>query len=152
MAYATVAEMVLKFGETEISRASTPDETPVAGVVSTPVNSALESASAMIDGYLRKRYLVPLSVAPTEVKDACLTLARYTLLTGGGRHASDQVIADKKDVLAWLDRIALGRVLLDLQEVAVGEESFALEHHREPVFGRREGRGGDDDYGNGDWQ
>ena len=33
MAYASVSDMVLRFGETEIARASTPDAAPVTGVV-----------------------------------------------------------------------------------------------------------------------
>lgn len=147
MAYASIADMVLWFGEREIARASTPDEMPVAGVVPAPVTSALENASAIIDGYLRRRYQVPLAVAPSEISRACGTLARYDLLTGGSRQASEQIRDDRKEAMAWLRRISEGTVLLDLQEVSQGDESFATMQSRRDVFSDRQGHEG----GGGFW-
>lgn len=125
MAYANIADMVLRFGEAEMMRATVPDGQPATEVVPGPVVAALDDASAMIDSYLRKRYHVPLTVAPPEINRACCILARYDLNTGGDKAPSEQTKEDRKEVLSWLERIARGLVLLGMEELTDGEESFA---------------------------
>jgi phage gp36-like protein len=152
MAYASIADMVLRYGNNEIARASTPDGVDVGQIVPEPVVAALEDASAVIDGYLRKRYRVPLDVAPTEVQLACCRLARYSLSTGGERQPAEQTQKDQEATMRWLKDISLGHVLLDLQEVAVGQESFAAVHsRRDRLSDRADELGMYDGYGGGFW-
>jgi phage gp36-like protein len=134
MAYASVQDMVDVYGAAEMIRASTPDGAEAVAVVAAPIQAALDDASAIIDTYLRKRYRVPLDVAPPEIARACRTLARYDLSLGGERNPSEQVQKTRDEVMVWLDRIAMGKVVLDLSEVAPGDESYATYSQRDPVF------------------
>ncbi len=150
MAYATVEEMIGRFGEAEMMRLTTPANADLVAVQSAPAKVALEDASAVIDTFLRKRYRAPLDVAPKEIKRACCILARYDLATGEQKQPSETMVAERKETLAWLKQIASGDVVLDLEEVTTGEESFSAMQTRDPVFGRQGCGRGLDDYGPGD--
>lgn len=145
MAYATVADMIERFGEAEMIRVSTPDGADMVAVVCEPVEAALREVSAVIDSYLRKRYRTPLDVAPDEVTRACCILARYELSTGGQRQPTETMTAARKETIDWLSLIARGTVLLDLQEVDIGDQSFAQTESRRPVYGGGCGAGDRDD-------
>lgn len=142
MAYATIQDMVLLCGEAEMIRATTPDGAEAVAIVKAPLLKALENASGMIDTYLRKRYRVPLDLPTPEINDACCKLARYSLSTGGERNPSEQIKISRDETVQWLDRIASGKVLLDLAEVAPGDESFATMESRRDVFSDRGDHGG----------
>jgi phage gp36-like protein len=135
MAYATIGDMVMRFGEAEMIRATTPDGAEAVAIVPAKIEAALSDASAIIDTYLRNRYKVPLDVPPPEINRACCYMARYDVSTGGERQASEQVQKDRDTVIAWLGKIAAGTVVLDLKEVAPGDESFATMQTRPQVFG-----------------
>ena len=148
MAYATVDDMVQRFGAPEMARASTPENTPVTTVIPEPIETALEDASAQIDSFLRKRYAVPLQAVPPEINRACCMLARADLGMGGERNISEQAQAARQEAIKWLGLIATGAVVLGMEEVSPGEESFATGCHRRAVFGDRDG-GCDDAAGEG---
>jgi phage gp36-like protein len=150
MAYARVDDMVRWFGAAEMIRLSTPDGVAASTVVPGPIEDALERASSMIDTYLRKRYQVPLEVAPSEIGRAACLLARYDLSTGGERMPGEQTKLDRQDTIAWLRDIAAGRVVLDLAEVAPGMESYATMHTRRPMLGSADDNGMPD-CGPGGW-
>lgn len=135
MAYASIQDMIDRFGQVEMIRLTTPADQDMDTVQAYPVLRALEVASAKIDGYLRRRYAVPLELVPAEVQDAACRLARYDLSTGDNREASERATQDRKDTIAWLTQIAKGEVLLPLSEVAPGDESFAQVRTRRPMFG-----------------
>ncbi len=149
MAYASVDDMVGRFGEGEMARASTPENTPVSAVIPAPIQTALDDASAIIDSFLRKRYSVPLEAVPPEINRACCMLARYDLGMGTERSISDQVKQAREETISWLRGIANGTVVLGMEEVTAGEESFATASARRPVFGDGAGcgDGGRDDFG-----
>lgn len=149
MAYATIADMVLRFGEAELIRATTPDGAEAVAIIAAPVNVALAEASATIDGYLRNRYRVPLDIAPAEIQRACCMLARYDLSLGGERSPSEQTQKTRDETVQWLSRVARGEVVLDLAEMAPGDESFAAQQSRRPVFGTDGGGCGDGGWGGG---
>lgn len=135
MAYASVEDMIARFGEPEMARATAPANTEIVGVNPEPISTALEDASALIDSYLRRRYAVPLQAVPPEINRACCMLARYDLGLGGQRSISDQAQKTREEIVGWLGRIARGDVLLGMEEVSPGEESFATAQGRRPVFG-----------------
>lgn len=132
--YASIRDMVTRWGEAEMIRVSTPDGAEMVAVHAEPIERAIGENSALIDTYLRKRYRVPLDVAPHEVRRACCILTYYDLCTGGQKQPSEQAGKDRAEVVTWLGRIARGEVLLDLEEVAVGENSYAQEKTRDAVF------------------
>ena len=135
MAYATVADMVARFGAAEMVRASTPDGADAVLLVPAPIMTALQEASVTIDTYLRKRYRVPLDLpAPSEIQRACCLMARYDLSLGGERNPSEQTKQNRDETVSWLKGIARGDMTLDLAEVAPGDESFATFQSRDQVF------------------
>jgi phage gp36-like protein len=142
MAYAKISDMVNRFGQAEMIRASVPDGAEAVAIVPATIETALHSASALIDSYLRKRYQTPLPVAPDEIVDACCILARYTLSTGGAKLPSDQIKDDRAEKITWLRQISEGKVVLDVAEVAPGGQSFAQAQTRPAVFGSGPGDGG----------
>lgn len=141
MAYATVQDMIDRFGASEMIRLSTPDGQTMDGVVVDRVERALAECSATMDSYMRQRYGTPLDIAPQEVRTRCADLARYDLATGDGKTPSDDTTKRADAALRWLRDVASGLVKLDLDEVAIGGESFAEvsvrgEGEREAPFGR----------------
>ena len=139
VAYATVADMVSRFGEAEMIRLTTPDGADMVAVVAQPAQAALNEASAVIDTYLRRRYRVPLDVAPLEIRRAACILARYDLASAGSRTPSDLMTTERKDVTGWLREISTGNARLDLDEVTVSDESYAQAQTRPATFGACEG-------------
>lgn len=125
MAYAAVQDMIERFGAAEMVRLSTPDGEDMETVVAAPVESALDSASALIDSYLRKRYRVPLDVSLPELREGCMKLARYGLAQGGDREPSAQMKEARDETVSWLRDVSTGKALLDLEEIAPGDNSFA---------------------------
>ncbi len=135
MAYATVQDMIGRFGETEMLRLSSVDGLLPDVVNPVPVDQALADADGIIDSYLRKRYSVPLAPVPQVITRASCILARYDLSVGGDREPADQVKADRRDVVAWLTQLSNGTATLEGVAVIEGTSS-ARTSDRERMFGR----------------
>ena len=135
MAYATVSDMVSRFGEVELIRLTTPEGQDATAIDVVAVDRALTEASATIDTYLRQRYQVPMDLAPPEIARATCMLARYDLSLGENREPSEQTRLARKEAIDWLTLIAGGKVLLDLAEIAAGDNSYAQMSDRPAAFG-----------------
>ncbi len=109
MAYATTADLIAKYGETEIARLSAAAGGAVE-VDAVRCQGALDDATASVDSYLRARYAVPLASPAREVALAVLVIARYELAQGDGREPSTQMIEARKETIAWLGKVATGQV------------------------------------------
>ena len=133
--YATSDELVARYGTTELIRLTVPDGQPMVAVNVEQATAALVRASQLIDGYLRRRYQVPLDLPPGEISDACMTLARYDLSFGEQRDVPEQTRLAYKDKIAWLEGISKGNILLDLEEVPTSDESFAQVSDADDLFG-----------------
>lgn len=127
--------MVDRFGQVELIRLTTPADQDMDTVQADPVLRALDEASALIDGYLRRRYQVPLDLVPAEVKRATCFLARYDLSQGENKEPSEQVVSARKETISWLTQVSKGEVLLPLAEVAPGDNSFARVQTRGAAWG-----------------
>lgn len=136
MAYATSAEMIEVYGETEMVRLSAPDYGLDGAGQPELIDRALRDASGVIDGYLRKRYAVPLaSPPPAEIARACRILARYDLANGGDKTPSEQMIRERGEIIAWLRDISGGKVELDVAAApADSTGSGATVADRPPMF------------------
>lgn len=115
MVYATQSDMVTKYGEQQMIQLTDRDD-----VGSTEINEAvlaaeLEEATAIINGYVAKRYRVPVSPVPTVLANACKVIAYFSLHRG--RH-SEQTRQSYEDVLRTLASISNGSFVLDI----AGEE------------------------------
>lgn len=113
MAYATAEDLIARFGEVDVIRLSAPEGQLDQAVDYARVNLALDSATGLIDSYVRRRYATPLSTVPQEIRDACCTLARYDLARGEQKTPSEQMMAERKATLDWLRMVAEGTVFLD---------------------------------------
>lgn len=133
--YSSAADMAERFGVVEMIRLTTPSGTALLDAPDpVMITRALTEASAVIDSYLRRRYLTPVTAAAPEITRAAAILARFDLMLGDDRQPSEQATAARKDVLEWLRGIRDGQVLLDLDLVPSAEESQAVVSTREPAF------------------
>ncbi|KXA72494.1 gp436 family protein [Bordetella hinzii] len=130
--YASVADLVEQFGETEIVELTDRDQ---AGEIDTAVaERALEDASAEIDGYLAARYRLPISEPLRLLTLLAADIARYRLQRGV---ATDQARQRYEDAVAMLKRIQSGQMNMPL---ATRPPAVA-----EPMVVRSGGRVFDDD-------
>lgn len=118
MPYATVQSMTDRFGETEIIRLSRPEDREATTLLAAKVELAIADASALIDDYARKHYRVPIAAPPDSIVRATCVLARYDLAKGERTEPTEQMRLDRKEVIAWLEDIAAGKVKLDAPAVS----------------------------------
>lgn len=114
--YATVEDLVSRFGEVEMFRLSVADGLlPPEGepMPTGRLTQAIADAGRLIDSFLRRRYVVPVVPAPAELVRAACVLARYDLALGGDREPSEQMRLARKEVLTWLGQIGLGEASLE---------------------------------------
>ncbi|WP_417423606.1 gp436 family protein [Hoeflea sp.] len=116
--YATVADMTARFGETQMIRLSRPEDRTAETVDEVKINTALNDATAVIDGYVRGRYLVPIATPPKEIVRAACILARYDLAQGEATDPSEEMAKSRKDVISWLENIAKELIHLDVPPAA----------------------------------
>lgn len=105
--YATVEDMTAAFGEREcraLSGRGGAQDTDVA-----VITTALEQASAEIDGYLLARYPVPFADHARVLRGRCCDIARYQLC-GAGTRMTEAVRFRYEDAIRFLERVADGRV------------------------------------------
>lgn len=137
MPYASVQDMVDRFGNTEVLRLSDPEDRSNEVIVAAKVELAIADAGALVDDYVRGRYLTPLAPAPASIVRATCVLARYDLAKGERTEPTEQMRLDRKEVISWLEGIAAGRVNLDVQPAsgsASSEGADARISDREAAF------------------
>jgi len=125
MAYAQPSDMVTRFGQQEMLRLTVPEGQPLDVIDIDRLNLALGDASALMDSYLRRRYLCPVSPVPQELTRACCILARHDLALGGGRTPTDQMRAGYDATMKWLRALFDGTALLG-DATAAGEQGNAM--------------------------
>ena len=113
MTYATVANMIERFGELEMIRLSMPDDRTAETVNGAKIEVGLADAGALIDDYLRKRYQVPVATPPESLVRATCVLARYDLAQGEHTEPTEQMRLARKEVIGWLEALASGAVQID---------------------------------------
>lgn len=83
----------------------------------TRIEGVIGEADALIDGYLAKRYTLPLASPPGLLSIWSRAIARYKL--HGGRisdEKSDPVARDYRDALRFLEQIAAGKFSLGIAD------------------------------------
>ncbi|MFW5920921.1 MAG: gp436 family protein [Polyangiales bacterium] len=111
MPYATVQDLVDRFGEKEILQLTDRDHTDE---IDTEVaEQALDDASAEIDGYLdARRFKLPLEDVPRVLTRAAADIARYRLYA---TQAPETVKDRYEATLSWLKMLARGDVQLGIE-------------------------------------
>lgn len=138
MAYATVEDMVARFGELEVIQLTDRNQD---GLIDEDVAAvALADATAEIDAYLG-RFKRPFTDVPPILKRLCCDIARYRLTAANGVLITDEIRNRYKiDVLDLLRAMAKGEVQLGVddsgEEVAAGEDGIVFVNGKNKVFGR----------------
>lgn len=117
MAYATQQDMTDRYGEPRIVQLTDREDPPANVIDATLLQRRLDDASAIIDGYLIGRYALPLSVAPAILKVHCCSLTMYALL-GETVEKDSAPAVDRRDAIAYLEKVARGDIALLPPEVA----------------------------------
>jgi len=111
--YTTKAEMIDRYGEAELLRLTDRDGAAEA-IVDTVLDRAIADAQGVVDGYLAKRYALPLATTPEILKPTASAIALYFLWP----HAPEEVRNRYRDAIRQLEAIAAGTVQLDVAGAA----------------------------------
>jgi phage gp36-like protein len=114
VSYATQQQLVDKFGQQMMLDLTDRASPPAGEIDATVVDRALADADALINGYLKGRYQLPLATTPQLLVTLAEAIAIYNLHT--------QIVPDKirkgyEDALVTLKQIATGIVRLDVAGV-----------------------------------
>ncbi len=111
MTYATKQDLVDRMGALELIQLTDRTNMPPSTIDDVVVGRALDDADAMIDGYVSKRYALPLSPPPAVLTRIAVDLARYYL--HGERVEKDGAVAlAHKQAMDWLRDVSKGLVAL----------------------------------------
>lgn len=127
MAYCTLADIQSKRLSEETLIQLT-DDTDSGLVDQVKVDEAIADATELIDGYLRKRYTLPLTTVQGLVVKLALDVSVYNLY--GLRpelDTPDRVAADYKAALRLLEQIQRGDVKIGVEEPSGEEATEALQ-------------------------
>jgi phage gp36-like protein len=105
--YATQSDLVTRFGSAELAQLT--DRVAGTTIDAAVVSAALADADALIDGYLARRYALPVAPTPALLLRLAGDIARFLL---HGTSASDKVRAAYDDALRMLRDLADGRAAL----------------------------------------
>ncbi|WP_244483350.1 DUF1320 domain-containing protein [Mesorhizobium sp. 1M-11] len=142
MAYASVQDMIDRFGETEMIRLSQPEDRTAETVLTAKVEVAIADNSVLIDDYLRGLYIVPVAAPPDSMVRAVCVLARYDLAKGERTGPTEQMRLDRKEVIGWLESIQAGRAKINAPPAGTpGSGHGARVSDRCDVFNDRNLRG-----------
>lgn len=104
--YATINDMIARFGKVQISRLSQPEDHSASEPDQARVEMALVGASAVIDSYLSGRYKAPITNPTPDIVRACCIIARHDLADSERTSPSEEMIKAKTEVIKWLEQIA----------------------------------------------
>ncbi len=111
---AALLELTLLNGDRS---AYAPEEIAGADRARERIEQASTEADALIDGYLGKRYTLPLANAPGILTTWARAIVRYKL--HGDRlstEGNDPIVRDYKDALKFLEQIAAGKFSLGIED------------------------------------
>lgn len=118
----------------------TPAEILQADTAATRISEAIDESSSIIDGYLARRYTLPLPKSPGILVTWARAIVRYKLhpdrITGEG---TDPVVRDYKDAIRFLELVASGKFSLGIDDPTAGSAGAGeiQIHPGDKVFGRR---------------
>lgn len=131
--FADLAAMQARFESRDLLQLTDDDNT--GAIVEARINSALDSADALITGYVARRHRGTAQLAGnTILRDIACDYAFYLLWRAD---APDWVIERKKAALKQLEQIAAGTLMLDQgEETAAPRPGQILTTTAEKRFGR----------------
>jgi phage gp36-like protein len=112
MGYAVKQDLIDRFGEKELRELTDRVNRPPTTIDETVVGRALADATALIDGYIAKKYNLPLATVPEILIKTTSDVARY-YLHGKAADKDSPVTAAYNQAVAWLKDVAKGLIQLD---------------------------------------
>jgi phage gp36-like protein len=110
-AYVTQAQLVDRFGN-KMLLDLTDRATPRANVIDAAVvTRAITDAGALIDGYLKGRYQLPLASTPALLLPVASAIAIYLL---HGQLTTEKIRLDYQDAIKTLYSLSMGTIRLDV--------------------------------------
>lgn len=109
MAYVTLAQLIERYGEPALVAVTDRGQFATGVVDQASVDRAIADADALIDGYLARRYQLPLTVAQPLLVKIAGSLVFYALHT---YQPDEKIVADQKEAMAMLRDISAGTVAL----------------------------------------
>ncbi|MBZ4022194.1 hypothetical protein CKO11_06955 [Rhodobacter sp. TJ_12] len=132
MTYATLEDLIDRAGEAELRQIADRDRDGV--VDASVIAAALSNADDTINGYIGKKYALPLASVPPIVNGWAVGIARYTLHRNG---APEHVAQDYKDAITALKDVSRGLITLPVDagaEPPVVSDATVMAVHPAPVF------------------
>lgn len=112
MTYATLQDLIERFGETELIQLTDRVNRPVTTIDPVVVERALSDAQAEIDSYIGKVAKLPVAKVPPILTKRAADMARYFLF-GSKAEKDGEVERGYKEALAWLRDVSKGVVQMD---------------------------------------
>jgi phage gp36-like protein len=109
MGYATVTDLLARFGAAELEQLTDINKPRLMAVDDVVAAQAIADASALIDGYLLGRYTLPLLPPPEVLKVHCCGLARYQLMR---RSPDERATNDYEGAMKFLLSVSKGDIAL----------------------------------------
>lgn len=138
MAYATVEDMIARFGELEVLQLTDRNQEGV--IDKAVVKTALDDATAEIDAYLG-RFRRPFEDVPPILVRLCCDIARYRLTAAQGVLITEEIRNRYKiDVLELLKALAKGDIQLGIDdagaEIQADSDGVMFVNGKNRIFGR----------------
>ncbi len=111
MPYATLQDLIDRYGEEELVGLTDRGEPRTGTIDETVAGRALADADALIDGYVGRRYRLPLSSIPAQLVPVACAIARAGLWKDA---APDAVKANFDAAMRTLRDISDGRLVLEV--------------------------------------
>jgi phage gp36-like protein len=119
--YATLADMVARFGEEQLVQLTDRNRSGVVDAV--VIDQALTDASAVVDGYLSGRYEIPLTPVPPILVGYTCDLARYNLYPDAELSETNPVRARQRDAIKFLQFVGEGKLSLGIHPEPTSDNS-----------------------------
>lgn len=121
MTYATVSDLVTRFGNMALAQLTGQGEVPADEPEEAVLTAVLVDATETIDGYAAGRYKTPLCPVPAPVRRWCADIAVYYLYVATG-NVPDDVRKAFEDAMAGLKDMSKGVITFQC-EGAVSESA-----------------------------
>jgi phage gp36-like protein len=133
--YATQQTLIDRFGSLELIQLTDRSNLPPTTINATTVARALSDAEAVIDGYLRTRYQLPLETTPPLIEGVACDLARFNLHSYIGSAAGREDVKEARAAAMKLLRdIADGKVTLTVAGVEQPTGGTVLVSGKDAIF------------------
>jgi phage gp36-like protein len=109
MPYVTLAQLIDRYGEPALIAVTDRGPFPAGVIDQGAIDRAIADADATIDGYLARRYQLPLTVAQPLLVKIAGSIVFHSLHTF---QPDEKIVADQKEAMMMLREISAGTVAL----------------------------------------